>query len=70
VRALEATTSLGAIPLATARPAIVIALNRFARGLAYDHWLLKQEARALQDATCLGDELPQTGAIGLDDLLP
>jgi hypothetical protein len=70
VRPLEATTSLGAIPLASARPAIVIALNRFARGLAYDHWLLKQEARALQEATCLGDELPQTGAIGLDDLLP
>jgi hypothetical protein len=70
VRPLEGTTSLGAMPLAAARPAIVIALNRFARGVAYDHWLLKQEARVLQETTCLGDELPQTGAVGLDDLLP
>jgi hypothetical protein len=66
VRPLAPTTSLGAVPLASARPAIVTALNRFARSLAYDHWLLKQEARALEEATCVGDELPQTGAVGLE----
>ena len=70
VRPLGPTTSLGAIPLVSARHAMVTALNRFARANAYEHWLLKEERRILEDATCLGDELPQTGAIGLDDLLP
>jgi hypothetical protein len=70
VRPLEPTTSLGALPLAAARPAIVIALNRFARVLAYERWLLTREAKILQDATCAGDELPQTGPVSPDELLP
>ena len=70
VRPLGATTTLGALPLASARPAIVTALTRFARSATYEGWLVREEERALQEATCLGDELPQTGAIALDDLLP
>ena len=69
VRALEPTTSLGAVPLGVARPAIVVALNRFSRASTYERWLVRAEERALAEATCLGDELPQTGAIDLDDLL-
>ncbi len=69
VRALEPVISLGAVPLGVARPAIVVALNRFSRASTYERWLVRAEERALADATCLGDELPQTGAIDLDDLL-
>ena len=70
VRTEGPTTVLGAIPLATARPAIVVALNRFARAVAYESWLVREEERALQDAVCLGDELPLAAATALDDLLP
>ncbi len=70
VRPLEPTTSLGAIPLATARPAIVTALNSFARASTYERWLVGAQEQALREATCLGDDLPEAGAIGLDGLLP
>ena len=70
VRPLEPTTSLGALPLAAARPAIVTALNRFARVQAYEGWLLTREAKVLEDATCSGDEAPQTGPVSPDELLP
>ena len=70
VRPLEHTTSLGAIPLESARPAIVTALNRFARAGTYDSWLANEQERALKDAVCRADELPQTGAFRLDELLP
>ena len=70
VRPLEPTILLGALPLSSARPVIVTVLNRFARNLAYEHWLANEEQRILEEATCLDDELPQAGAIGLDDLLP
>ncbi len=69
VRPLESTISLGAIPLALARPAIVVALNRFARASTYESWLVRAEERALQEATCLGDDLPQTGAVSPRSLL-
>ena len=61
---------LGAIPLATARPAIVIALNRFARAQRTRAGSCGRRSGRLQDAVCLGDELPQAAAIALDDLLP
>ena len=70
VRPLGPATTLGALPLASARPAIVTALNRFARAVTYESWLVNEEERALQEAVCLGDDLPQTAAIALDDLLP
>ncbi|MGI9111535.1 MAG: hypothetical protein ACR2GT_04985, partial [Gaiellaceae bacterium] len=60
VRALEPAISLGAVPLAVARPAIVAALNRFARASTYESWLVRAEEHALGEATCIGDELQQT----------
>ena len=56
------------VPLA--RPAIVTALNRFARTGTYESWLINEEEGALREAVCLADDLPQTGAIALDQLLP
>ena len=70
VRPLGLTTTLGALPLASARPAIVTALTRFARSATYESWLINEEERALRQAVCLGDDLPQAGAIALDQLLP
>ena len=70
VRPLEDTVSLGAIPLAEARPAIEASLNRFARVHAYEAWLAKAQEQALAQATCVGDELPAPAALTLDDLLP
>ena len=52
-----------------ARPAIELALNRFARASVYENWLAKAEQRALAEAICVGDELPQPAAISLADLL-
>jgi hypothetical protein len=69
VRPLEAATYLGALPLVEARPAIVLALTRFARAAVYDDWLAKAERRALAEAICVADDLPQPAAISLDDLL-
>ena len=69
VRPLEAATFLGALPLVQARPAIVLALTRFAQASVYENWLGKAEQRALAEAICVGDDLPQPAAISLDDLL-
>ena len=66
---LEASTHLGALPLVEARPAVVVALTRFARAAVYDNWLAKAERRALADALCVRDDLPEPAAISLADLL-
>jgi hypothetical protein len=70
VRPLGETSPLGTLPLADARPAIAAALGRLGRAAAYDHWLVKQEQRALAGAICLGDDLPEPASFGLDTLLP
>ena len=70
MRPLEDAVSLGAIPLAEARPAIEASLNRFARVHAYESWLAKAEEQALAEAICVGDQLPAPAALTLDDLLP
>jgi hypothetical protein len=69
VRPLEASTFLGALPLVQARPAIVLALTRFGQAAVYENWLAKAEQRALAEAICVGDDLPQPAAISLDELL-
>jgi hypothetical protein len=69
VRPLGETVLLGAVPLVDARAAIVASLGRFARVAAYESWLSKLEAQALDEATCAGDELPVPTSITLDDLL-
>jgi hypothetical protein len=69
VRPLGETVLLGAVPLADARAAIVASLGRFARAATYESWLSKVEAQALNEAICVGDELPVPTSITLDDLL-
>ena len=69
VRPLGETVLLGAVPPVDARAAIISSLDRFARVAAYESWLSKVEARALNEATCAGDELPVPTSITLDDLL-
>jgi hypothetical protein len=70
VTPLEDTVALGAVPLADARFAVATILNRFARVHAYESWLGNAQQRALAEATCVGDYLPQPAALTLDDLLP
>ena len=69
VRPLGETVLLGAVPLVDARAAIVASLGRFARVATYESWLSNVEARALNEAICVGDELPVPTSITLDDLL-
>jgi hypothetical protein len=70
VRPLDDTVYLGTIPIVEARAAIEASLNRFARVYAYEAWLAKAEAGALSEAVCVGDELPASAVLTLDDLLP
>jgi hypothetical protein len=70
VRPLEASQPLGALPLSTARPAIVAALRGFERAQSFEHWTIVQQNRALNRTICLRDELPQPAAIDLTQYLP
>jgi hypothetical protein len=70
VRPLDDTVYLGTIPIPEARAGIEASLNRFARVYAYEAWLAKAEAGALTEAICVGDELPASAVLTLDDLLP
>jgi hypothetical protein len=70
VRALDATVSLGAIPIELARAPVVVALLELARGDSYDAWLLARE-RVLDDqALCRRDVQPEAGVVSLTDYLP
>jgi len=70
VRPLGDTIFLGTVPLREARPAIEASLKRFARVAVYETWLANAQERALEEAVCVGDELPAPAALTLDDLLP
>jgi hypothetical protein len=70
VKPLGDTIPLGAVPLPEARAAIVSALGRFARVSVYESWLASAQERALREAVCVGDRLPASAALTLDDLLP
>ena len=58
VRALEDTTSLGAVPLAIARPAIVRELTSERRADAYVAWTIRQQKSAESRLVCERDRLP------------
>jgi hypothetical protein len=70
VKPLGDTIYLGTVPLPEARAAITASLNRFARVSVYETWLAKAQARALDQAVCVGDQLPEPATLTLDDLLP
>jgi hypothetical protein len=70
VKALQASSPLGAVPLGRARPAIVAALKAFAQGAAFESWTVARQRGALTTATCARDDLPQPAAIDLVQYLP
>jgi len=70
VKALRNALSLGAVPLGSARPAIVAALKAFERGQAFEHWTVARQRGALNSAICARDELPQPAAVDLASYLP
>ena len=70
VRPLGPAQPLGALPLATVRPAIVAALRGFERAQSFDHWTIRQQNHALNGTICLRDQLPQPAAIDLTEYLP
>jgi hypothetical protein len=70
VKPLGDTIFLGTVPLPEARAAIEASLLRFARVSVYESWLADTQERALREAVCIGDQLPASAALTLDDLLP
>jgi hypothetical protein len=70
VKPLGDTVFLGTVPLADARAAIEASLFSFARVNVYESWLADAEAKALTEAVCVGDQLPEPAVLTLDDLLP
>jgi hypothetical protein len=70
VKPLGPAQPLGALPLATARPAIVAALRGFARAQAFERWTIARQHLVLNQTICLRDQLPQPAAIDLTQYLP
>ncbi len=70
VSALEDAASLGAIPLAIARPAIVRELTRERRADAYVAWTIRQQKNAESRLVCERDRLPGRGVISLSSFAP
>jgi hypothetical protein len=61
---------LGALPLATARPAISRAITSFAREQAYETALRKRVESALARTICLRDDLPSPAVVSVSTYLP
>ncbi len=70
VRPLGPSQSLGALPLADVRLAIVAALRGFERAQSFERWTIAQQTHALNRTICQRDELPQPAAIDLTEYLP
>ena len=70
VTALGESATLGAVPLAQARHAIVAALSVFARRAAFERWTLARQRGMLPVSTCRQDVLPQPSTIRVTDFLP
>ncbi len=70
VKALDEAVPLGAVPLSRARPAIVAALRRFARASAFEQWTIVRQHSALDETTCVRDDLPAPAAVDLVQYLP
>jgi hypothetical protein len=58
------------VPLGSARPAIVAALQAFDRGQAFERWTVARQRGALNNAICARDDLPQPAAVDLASYLP
>ena len=70
VRALEDTASLGAVPLASARVAIVRELTSERRADAYVAWTVRQQKGAESRLVCERDRLPGHGVVSLSSFVP
>jgi hypothetical protein len=70
VEPLRDALSLGAVPLGSARPAIVAALKAFDRGQAFERWTVARQRGALNNAICARDDLPQPATVDLASYLP
>jgi len=70
VRALEDTTSLGAVALAEARAAIVRELVSERRADAYVAWAIRQQKAAESRLVCERDRLPSHGVVSLSSFAP
>ena len=70
VRALEDAASLGAVPLAIARPAIVRELTSERRADAYVAWTIRQQKNAESRLVCERDRLPEHGVVSLSSFAP
>jgi hypothetical protein len=70
VRPLGPAEPLGALPLSTARPAIVAALRGFERAQSFERWTIARQNVVLNQTICLNDQLPQPAAIDLTEYLP
>lgn len=69
VKALHDPLALGAVPLSTATPTIAAALRAFERGQEFESWTIAKQRAALNQSTCLRDDLPQPAAIDLTQYL-
>jgi hypothetical protein len=70
VTALGESATLGAVPLAQARPAIVAALSVFARRAGFERWTLARQRGMLPLTSCRQDVMPQPSTIRVTDFLP
>ena len=70
VRAVEDASSLGAVPLSTARPAIVRELASERRADAYVAWTINQQKNAQSRLVCERDRLPERGVASLSGFAP
>ena len=70
VTALGESATLGAVPLAQARHAIVAALTVFARRAEFERWTLARQRGLLPLTICRQDVMPQPSTIRVTDFLP
>jgi hypothetical protein len=70
VRALGATTALGALSSELARPAIVRELRSQRRSDAYSAWILRAQNSAEGRLVCERDRLPELGVVTLSSFAP
>jgi hypothetical protein len=70
VTALGEVETLGAVPLAQARRAIVAALSVYARRAAFERWTLARQRGLLPTTICQRDVMPQPSTIRVTDFMP
>ena len=67
---IDDTTALGALPIESARPAIVTELREQRRDDAYAAWTIRMQNGAESHLVCERDRLPELGVVNLAAYLP